>query len=183
MSVPLQYAVHAYAWTGRWNNDALELIEKARQFGFDLIEIPLMDIEYVDPPAIRKRLQEVGLGVITSTALQEMQDITSDDEIIRRRGKEYLLRCVEVSAQLGAKSFSGVIYSAMGKKIDTIPGEVYWERASTILREVAVGSHRASCVSQRSEDLSGTERRCIPASSRAAPSYAGCRHDARRRGG
>ncbi|MGC8777231.1 MAG: sugar phosphate isomerase/epimerase family protein [Candidatus Caldatribacteriaceae bacterium] len=133
----LQYAVHAYAWTGKWSNATLGLIDRAKSFGFDLIEIPLMDIDYVDPPKIVEKLCQTGMGVITSTALQNFQDITSDDPEVRHNGLEYLLRCVRVSAEIGAKSFSGVIYSAMGVKIDTIPGEVYWERASSALRKVA----------------------------------------------
>lgn len=133
----LKYAIHAYAWTGKWSNATLNLIDLAKGFGFDLIEIPLMDIDFIDPQKIRERLQAVGIGVITSTALQEHQDVTSDDETIRRNGLSYLLRCVEVTAALGARSFSGVIYAAMGKRIDTMPGEVHWERASSALREVA----------------------------------------------
>jgi len=135
--MPLKYAVHAYAWTSKWSNATLDLIDRAKEFGFDFIEIPLMDIDLVDPQRIRERLDKVGIGVVTSTALQEHQDVTSNDPEIRRRGVEYLIRCVKVSAEIGAKSFSGVIYSAMGKKIDTVPGEIYWERASSALREVA----------------------------------------------
>ncbi|MGQ9623695.1 MAG: sugar phosphate isomerase/epimerase family protein [Candidatus Caldatribacteriaceae bacterium] len=135
--VSLKYAVHAYAWTSKWSSATLNLIDRAKEFGFDLIEIPLMDIDLIDPPRIKERLDRVGIGIITSTALQEFQDVTSDDPDIRRKGIEYLIRCVRVSAELGAKSFSGVIYSAMGKKIDTIPGEIYWERASSALKEVA----------------------------------------------
>ena len=133
----LKYAVHAYAWTGVWSNATLDLIDRAREFGFDLIEIPLMDIDYIDPPKIRERLNQAGMGVITSTALQDFQDVTSDDPNIRQKGLEYLIRCVQVSAEMGAKSFSGVIYSAIGRRIDTMPGEVHWERASYALRKVA----------------------------------------------
>lgn len=135
--MPLKYAVHAYAWTSKWSNATLDLIDRAKEFGFDFIEIPLMDIDLVDPQRIKERLDRVGIGAITSTALQEHQDVTNGDPEIRRRGIEYLVRCVKVSAEIGVKSFSGVIYSAMGKKIDTVPGEIYWEWASSALREVA----------------------------------------------
>ncbi len=56
----LQYAIHAYAWTGKWSNATLNLIDLAREFGFDLIEIPLMDIDLVDPQKVRERLQDGG---------------------------------------------------------------------------------------------------------------------------
>jgi|YNPMSStandDraft_2_1061718.scaffolds.fasta_scaffold01328_9 D-psicose/D-tagatose/L-ribulose 3-epimerase len=133
----LKYAIHGYAWTGKWTDESLGLIDRAKGFGFDFIEIPLMDIEFIDPRKTKEKLEAVGIGVITSTALQEHQDIVSDDETVRKNGLRYLIRCVEVTAALGARSFSGVIYAAMGRKIDTMPGEIYWERASSALREVA----------------------------------------------
>jgi len=133
----LKYAIHGYAWTGKWTDESLGLIDRAKEFGFDFIEIPLMDIEFIDPRKTKEKLEAVGIGVITSTALQEHQDIVSDDETVRKNGLRYLIRCVEVTAALGARSFSGVIYAAMGRKIDTMPGEIYWERASSALREVA----------------------------------------------
>lgn len=133
----LKYAIHAYAWTSKWSNATLNLIDRAREYGFDFIEIPLMDIDLIDPQKIKERLEETGMGVVTSTALQDFQDVTSGDPDIRQRGIKYLIQCVKVSAKVGAKSFSGVIYSAMGKRIDEVPGDIYWERASLALREVA----------------------------------------------
>lgn len=133
----LQYAVHAYAWTTSWSNDTLDLIDHARRLGFDLIEIPLMEIEKVDPGAIRQRLEAVGLGVCTSTACSDAHDLTSDDAEVRARGVEYLKACVRATADMGASTLSGVIYSAIGRKIDGMPGPEYWQRSADGLREVA----------------------------------------------
>ena len=133
----LRYAVHAYAWTTSWSNQTLDLIDRAKALGFDLIEIPLMEIEKVDPTAIKQRLDAVGLGVCTSTACSEDTDITGEDEATRQRGIDYLKACVKATAEMGGKTLSGVIYSAIGRKIETIPSEEYWERAATGLKEVA----------------------------------------------
>ena len=43
----LQYAVHAYAWTTSWSNKTLDLIDRAKNLGFDVIEIPLMEIDLI----------------------------------------------------------------------------------------------------------------------------------------
>ena len=133
----LRYAVHAYAWTTSWSNATLGLIDHAKALGFDLIEIPLMEIELVDPDAIRERLDRVGLGVCTSTACSEATDLTADDPAVRAAGVDYLKRCVEATAVMGGQSFSGVLYSAIGRRIDGMPGEAYWERAADGLRAVA----------------------------------------------
>lgn len=133
----LKYAVHAYAWTGSWSNETLDLIDRARQLGFDMIEIPLMEVELVDPGAISKRLDEVGLDACTSTACSESSDITAEDEAGRRQGVEYLKQCVKATADMGATVFTGVTYSALGRKISTMPEESYWERAAEGLKEAA----------------------------------------------
>lgn len=133
----LQYAAHAFAWTTSWSNDTLHLIDHTKELGFDYIEIPLLEIEKVDPPKIRERLERVGLGVCVSTACAEADDISSDDAETRKRGLEYLKQCVQAAHAIGATCFSGVLYSAIGKKIDRMPDERYWERAATGLKEVA----------------------------------------------
>jgi D-psicose/D-tagatose/L-ribulose 3-epimerase len=38
---------------------------------------------------------------------------------------------------MGASVFTGVVYSAIGRRIDTMPGEEYWERAAMALKAAA----------------------------------------------
>ncbi len=133
----LRYAVHAYAWTSRWTRDALRLLEKARELGFDAFEVPLMDLEDIDPRNIRREAERLGLSLVTSTVLSEATDVSSPDADIRRRGIAYLMRCVDVSVEMGALSLSGVLYGALGKRIATFPGKEYYERAAEALKQVA----------------------------------------------
>lgn len=133
----LKYSIHAYAWTGSWSNKTLDLIDRAKKIGFDLIEIPLMEIDKVDPQAITERLSKVGIGVCTSTACSEADDPTGEDETTRKRGIEYLKRCVKASTEMGATIFTGVTYSAIGRRIEGMPGEIYWERAADALKQAA----------------------------------------------
>ncbi len=133
----LKYAVHAYAWTSSWSNGTLELIDHARELGFDVIEIPLMELELLDAIAVRERAEMVGIEVCTSTACSLENDPTGDDEATQRRGVDYLKRCIKATATMGATVFTGVTYSAIGRRISDIPGEIYWERAAKALKEAA----------------------------------------------
>ena len=133
----LQYAVHAYAWTSSWSNATLNLIDHAKALGFDIIEIPLMEVDKFDPVAIRKRLEQTGMGVCTSTACSDGSDVSSPDAAIRKAGVDYLKRCVDVTAAAGGTCLSGVLYSAIGARIAGMPGEDYRERAADGLRQVA----------------------------------------------
>jgi len=133
----LKYAVHAYAWTSSWSNQTLPLIDRARRLGFDFIEIPLMELGLVDAKAIRKRAADAGINLCTSTACSEADDPTGDDEATRRRGVEYLQGCVQATADMGATVFTGVTYSAIGRRINSMPGKEYWERAASALKKAA----------------------------------------------
>ena len=133
----LQYSVHAYAWTPSWSNANLDLIDRAKSIGFDMIEIPLMELEKVDVVAIRRRVESAGIGVCTSTACSEANDPTGEEPATRARAIEYLKACIRATSEMGAKVFTGVTYSAIGRRLDRMPDKTYWERAANALREAA----------------------------------------------
>lgn len=133
----LKYAVHAYAWTNSWSNETLDIIGKARQLGFDLVEVPLMEIEKVDAAAIKARAADAGMGLCTSTACSESTDPTAEDGAVRAEALKYLKQCVKATADMGGTVFTGVTYSAIGRKITGRPGEEYWDRAAAVMKEAA----------------------------------------------
>lgn len=133
----MKLGIHAYAWCSQWSNDTLYLIDKVKNFDLDFIEIPLMCLDTFDGVAVRHRLETVGLGAVTSTVLLGDTDITSDDEHIRQKGYEYLMKCVDAAAQIDAKSFSGVIYSQHVKQTIKAPTEDAWKWSAEILSKVA----------------------------------------------
>lgn len=133
----LRYAVHAYAWTNSWSNDTLDIIDRARKLGFDLVEVPLMEIDKVDAAAIKARAAAAGMDLCTSTACSEATDPTSDDAAIRAAGLDYLKQCIQATADMGATVFTGVTYSAIGRRITGRPTEAHWEHAAGTLREAA----------------------------------------------
>jgi len=133
----LRYAVHAYAWTNSWSNDTLGIIDHAREIGFDTVEIPLMEIDKVDPVAIKERAEAAGMALCTSTACSEATDPTGDTEEIRAAALAYLTQCIDDTADMGATVFTGVTYSAIGRKIAGQPGPEYWDRAAAVLRQAA----------------------------------------------
>ena len=133
----LRYAVHAYAWTNSWSNDTLDIIDKAKALGFDLVEVPLMEIDKVDAAAIKARADDVGIALCTSTACSEATDPTGEDDAVRKAGSDYLKQCIKATAEMGGTVFTGVTYSAIGRKITGRPGEVYWERAASVMKDAA----------------------------------------------
>ncbi len=133
----MNLGIHAYAWTSQWSNKTLHLINKAKKLGLNLIEIPLMELELVDPIKIKERLKECNMNVITSTVLNEQTDITSNNKESRTNGVKYLKKCVDEASKMGAQIMSGVIYSAIGKKPAKRATKQDWNYSSKNLKEVA----------------------------------------------
>lgn len=133
----MKLGIHAYAWCSQWSNDTLHLIDRAKSLGMDFIELPLMKLDTFDAKAVRKRLVDADLESCTSTVLLPGMDLTSPDTGERIRAINYLKECVEATSQIGAKQFSGVIYSQHVKPAQKRPTEIEWEMAAEGLREVA----------------------------------------------
>lgn len=133
----MKLGIHAMAWTPHWSDDSLPLIDRVAELGLDFIEIPLMGIDDVHPGPIRARLDAVGIDVVTSTVLGESTDITSSDPAVRAAGLAYLRRCVDVTAEVGAPQFSGVIYGMHGKRPRERPGQDEWDWSAECLARLA----------------------------------------------
>lgn len=133
----MKLGAHAYAWCSQWGNESLDIIDRVKRLGLDFIEIPLMNLEGVDSKAVRERLESVGLAACTSTVLLGDTDITSHDPEVRRKGIEYLKKCVVATSEMGATIFSGVIYSQHVKPAVHPPTLREWQYAADALREVA----------------------------------------------
>jgi D-psicose/D-tagatose/L-ribulose 3-epimerase len=134
----MRYAVHAYAWTSSWSNDDLGIIDHAAALGLDAVEIPLMELDAVDPDAIRGRALRAGVELITSVACAEDTDPSSEDDGVREAARDFLLGCVDATAAMGATLFTGVTYSALGRRLARRPDAADMKRAAEVLHEVAV---------------------------------------------
>lgn len=133
----MKLGIHAYAWCSQWSNDTLHLIDRVKALGLDFIEIPLMTLDTFDAESVKKRLVEIGIESVTSTVLLGDTDITSEDPIIRRKGVDYLKACIQATHDIGATSFSGVIYSQHVKAAKKRPTEQDWLNSADCLREAA----------------------------------------------
>ena len=133
----MSYAIHAYAWTSSWTSGDLGILDHAADLGLDGVEIPLMELDAVDPAAIRERAARAGVQLRTSVACADDTDPSSEDGRVRENARAFLERCVDVTAEMGARVFTGVTYSSLGRKLDRRPEEPDYERAAGVLRDVA----------------------------------------------
>lgn len=130
----IKYGVHLFLWTAKLNEHIVPLIRKAKNMGFDGVEIPLL--ETIDVNRTKRELEKNKIGCIGSVGLSLDKDISSIDVVTRKRGIDYLKRCVEITSELGGDSINGVIYTAWGKITGKSRTSEEWERSVEGLREV-----------------------------------------------
>jgi D-psicose/D-tagatose/L-ribulose 3-epimerase len=135
--MPVRFAVHAYAWTSSWSNDTLWIVDHVAKLGLEALEVPLMEPRLVDPAAILARADAAGIGLLTSLALPEGADPAAEDADERGRARTRLIEAVDLTAEMGGTVFTGVVYSAIGKRIDRRPVDADYERAAEVLAEAA----------------------------------------------
>ena len=76
----IKFGIHPYIWTAQWNESSLPLISQARQAGFDFIEIPLVDLEYIETHAILQELKNQSQTVLEAAAREEAARVVAEGE-------------------------------------------------------------------------------------------------------
>jgi D-psicose/D-tagatose/L-ribulose 3-epimerase len=147
----LRFAVHAYAWTSSSSNDDLWIVDHAAELGLDALEVPLMEPDLIDSPALRGGADAAGIGLLTSRALPEGADPAAENPEERRHARDLLLRGVDLTADMGATVFTGVLYSAIGKRIDRRPCDDDYPRAARCCETLRVTQPRAASRSGSSQ--------------------------------
>jgi D-psicose/D-tagatose/L-ribulose 3-epimerase len=65
----MRYGASTFIWVSRFFNTTLDLVDRIKEFGFDLIEVCIEYPDTIDPSAIRARVTSVDLGVTVCGAL------------------------------------------------------------------------------------------------------------------
>jgi D-psicose/D-tagatose/L-ribulose 3-epimerase len=108
----MQIGCHGSVWTCTFDTAGLDLaISQTRQAGFDLIEIPLMDPDDIDGPAVRKLLQRHELAATASLGLGAGNDLSSEDAEVSAAGERLGIEVVNrYESNLVNTSRQGVEY-------------------------------------------------------------------------
>ncbi len=108
--------VHALVWTGRWDErGARHAIASAKQAGYDLIELALLDPSSMDVSLTRRLLTEYELRATASLGLSPTTDVSSEDPDAVAAGRRLLREAVNVVRDVGGDTLCGVLYSRLGK--------------------------------------------------------------------
>jgi len=135
----MQYGASTFIWASPFSNRTLDLIDKVKAIGFDLIEICVEDANTIDVAAIRARAAQAGVGVTICGAFGPSRDMSSEEGQVRKAALDYLKRCIDFAAELGSPFISGPMYAAVGstRLLDEAARREQWSRAVAGLKSAA----------------------------------------------
>jgi D-psicose/D-tagatose/L-ribulose 3-epimerase len=135
----MHFGASTFIWASPFSNRTLELIDRAKAIGFDLLEICIENPDTIDVSAIRAKAAEANIGVTICGAFGPSRNLSAEDDAVRSAGLDYLKRCVDFANGLGSPFVSGPMYCAVGatQLLDKEAREKQWDRAVGSLRVAA----------------------------------------------
>jgi len=133
----MKYGVNTLVWTTRVSKDQDTLFSRIREWGFDGVELFLSPEEPADLAAVKQTLDHLNLERTACSVLPREAHLVSAQPEVRARGVDYLRRCVERAAELGACLVCGPLYAGLGVMTGGRRTEEEWNRAVEGLRLVA----------------------------------------------
>jgi len=134
-----KFGVDSFIWSENFTERDLWIIPKARELGFDAIDL-FIAISHPDtfPTAqVKKEKEKTGIEVVTTTTLNQDTNFLSPDKGIRKKGVEVMKQIVNINYELGSNIFGGVNYAGWGCLSGKPRTEDEWKRSVESMREVA----------------------------------------------
>lgn len=111
----MKFGASTFIWVSPFSTEAFDLIPKAKNMGYDILEIAVEDKNLIDWVKLKNLSKEVGIGLTISGAFGTERDISSNDPRIREQGVQYIIECIRLAEKMDSPIFTGPLYSAVGK--------------------------------------------------------------------
>ncbi len=130
-----KFGVDSLIWTEEFTEDDLPLIAKAKELGFDVIDINISHPERFPVRAVKDKLKQVGIEAVTTIGLPAAANPISPKPAVRRHALETLKLLVDINYELGSKILGGVLYSSWGYLTGRCRTEEEWAWSVAAMRE------------------------------------------------
>jgi len=111
MESRMEFGINTVLWVWPFTLKRLDVLEKIKEIGFDTVEFAVEDLSENNLSAIRTGVDELDLKCIVCGVYTSDRNILSEDERLQKKGREYILRMIDVCSMLGARMLVGPTYS------------------------------------------------------------------------
>jgi len=105
--------LYAY-WTHEWHGDYHLYLQKARDAGFDILEISageLLDMSDSALKDLKARASDLGMAITSNIGPPKDKDVASKDPGVRRAGIKFLTDIMKAMDKLNSRALVGVTYT------------------------------------------------------------------------
>jgi D-psicose/D-tagatose/L-ribulose 3-epimerase len=131
------FGVDSFIWSEVFSERDLWIIPKARELGFETLDIAIAHPETFPTEKVRKAVAEAGIRVVTTTTLNKETNLISPDPVVRARGVSSLKTLVDINYELGSTILGGVNYAGWGCITGKPRTEEEWAWSVEAMREAA----------------------------------------------
>ena len=120
----MKLGANTWIWTSPLTDEGLaELAPRLRDWGFDIVELPVEQPGDWSPERAAEILAEHGLGASVAVAMAPGRELCGADEETVARTRALLRECVDIAATVGAGAIAGPIYTSTGRTWRIEPDE------------------------------------------------------------
>ncbi len=132
-----KFGVDSFIWSENFSEKDLWIIPKAKELGFETIDIAIAHPETFPTEKVKKEASGAGIDVVTTTTLNESTNLISPDPGIRKKGVGMLKLLVDINYELGSNILGGVNYAGWGCLTGKPRTEDEWNWSVESMREAA----------------------------------------------
>lgn len=120
----MRLGANTWIWTSPLTDEGLaELAPRLRDWGFDIVELPVEQLGDWSPQRAAEILAEHGLGASVAVAMAPGRELCGADAETVATTQAFLRECLDVAATVGAGAIAGPIYTSTGRTWRIAPGE------------------------------------------------------------
>ena len=137
--------VNTWVWTSPLTDDALAgIAPRVKEWGFDVIELPVEAPGDWDPARAARLLSDLGLAATVVLVMGEGRELVEAPEPVIRSTQDYLRHVVDVAGEVGSDVIAGPAYSSVGRtwRMTETERDAVYERLRASLSPVV--DHAAS---------------------------------------
>ncbi len=124
----MDIGISSFVWVSPFSTENRDIILKAKNLGYDIIEIAIEDKSLIDLQNIKAYCKELDIKLSVSGAFGTERDISSENKEYRKIGLQYILDCIDIANYFESPIFGGPLYSAVGKTRLVSQEQKYQER-------------------------------------------------------
>jgi D-psicose/D-tagatose/L-ribulose 3-epimerase len=125
----MKFGVNTFIWSPAVDAPVIEALPEIRERGFDGVELPLIDLTYIQPATIRRRLAETDLRCTFCAVLPRPLSLMDASPELRERAVQHLTDAIAFAAEAGGEVIAGPLYSPVGFFTGTRRTADEWSRA------------------------------------------------------